>query len=58
MREEGGQGKSPRQRKKGNILLMTSGSENQFNIVNQEVIMGTLSLSDTCIEAALLWFPV
>lgn len=58
MRKERGQGQTVGQRKKGNFVLMTSGMENRFHRVNQEVIMSTLCLCDTCAQAALPWFPM
>lgn len=57
-RKEGSQGKSERQRKKGNIVLMTSGGKEKFNRPNEEAIISSLSLSDTGVQPVLPWFPV
>jgi len=49
---------SDRQRKRGNIVLMTSGGDDQFNRANEETIISYLSLSVTGVQASLPWFPV
>ena len=42
--------------KKGNIVLMTSGGEEQFNRANEGAVISSLALRDTGAQAALSWF--